>query len=120
MDDFDELLEAGICECGVPFSEHPPLERIRVASWHSERSLDQPWRNTVTGKVLTERQRATFGLGEHFRPVDRVCARPACGKKIPATRRRHAKYCGDECQILANRDAWLDRQRANRRAARVA
>lgn len=54
-------------------------------------------------------------------PVDRPCAR--CGQEIPSTRRRHAKYCSDECRIYHNiyrtqqRNSQVFRDLATRRRA---
>ena len=48
----------------------------------------------------------------------KVC--PTCGEPVEGSDRR--RYCSDSCRVLAwyrrNRDSYLARQRANRRAGR--
>ncbi|MCI0581410.1 MAG: hypothetical protein L0227_00705 [Chloroflexi bacterium] len=39
---YDGFEAAGLCECGQPLADHPPLPRPpRLRSWMSTRSLDQ-------------------------------------------------------------------------------
>jgi predicted nucleic acid-binding Zn ribbon protein len=116
---FDELLEAGWCECGRRLADCPGPSPVDTRSWMSQRQSDQPWRNTVTGKVLS-RAAAKFAnvkdqnLRSSMPHRVRVCARLVCGEPIPATRRPNAKYCSDRCQIIENREVYARRIRRDR------
>lgn len=109
---FDELLAIGLCECGLWFEEHPRLPKFDQRTWMSAREQTMPWRNTITGKVMTRRQATAMGVDQSRRAglEGRRCQYPSCGQLIPDTRAVHAKYCSERCMQRAAQAAWRSRR----------
>lgn len=94
---WEELEAAGLCECGAWLHAHPPLRKVSAASWHSERHSDQPWRNTVTGKVLTPAAQRWAGIHDPNARAGMVRVCKGCGGDMPIDRPKRAVYCTADC-----------------------
>lgn len=78
-----------ICDCGLPLEGHPPLPKVaRWGGWTSQRTFDEPWRNTMSGKPLSaavqrkrrEARERMAGFSERH---------PGASPGLMMTRRRH-------------------------------
>jgi hypothetical protein len=66
--DFDELLVAGVCECGCDLDEHPPLASARpLRSWMAERNERRDLAPEMVGRIRNGGQSWSIRSSMHRR-----------------------------------------------------